>query len=199
MTITGIVGFGGSGKTLLAVIFAEALKKKGFKVCTNITSYKNLDYNMERELIPLTKKQSEIILSGEEAPKILVIADEIQQYIDSRNSQSLTNKRLTQKFFQLRKYKMDFIYTLQYLSSVDIRLRRITQYYILPKFDESKLHLYYAVLSNTYNLLYEKEYNINPALFDLYYTYEDIDGNIELGVDKKRINKNLKNAGVLLD
>jgi len=94
---------------------------------------------------------------------------------------------------------MDFIYTLQDLSSVDIRLRRITQYYILPKFDESKLHLYYAVLSNTYNLLYEKEYNINPALFDLYYTYEDIDGNIELGIDKKRINKNLKNAGVLLD
>ena len=64
--IIGIAGFGGSGKTLLAVGITRYLQTNGYKVITNILSYKYRDYDLITEL-------PEIMTSIRKNPAIPII------------------------------------------------------------------------------------------------------------------------------
>jgi len=200
MTIICIAGVGGSGKTMLGVILTTALKEDGFKVCTNVLSYKYIDYNLEKDFNKIITERGKYLKDDRaKLDKIIVLFDEVQQYLDSRESISVRNRKLTQKLFQIRKYRMDLIYTLQDYRSVDVRLRRITEYIILPKYNEENNELYFAVLNNNDMFLYDKRLYVNPKVYDLYDTFEDIEGEIDLNQNADKINKKLRNIGKLSD
>ena len=178
--IIGIAGFGGSGKTLLAVGVARYLQLNGYKVITNILSYKYRDYDLITELpevmTNIRKNPDEIKI------KRIALIDEIQNILDSRDSMHTSNKRLSRLIFQLRKARIDLIYTLQDYLSVDIRLRRITERVLFPEYDEIDNLLKITITDKNGTYIGHSKVKINPKLYELYDTYEflDIDTNIDL-------------------
>lgn len=199
MTVIIIAGFGGSGKTLFGSILTLALYRNNYEIISNVKSLKipHIDFNSDfiNEMNRIKKLKTE---DRHKEKRKLVFVDEIQNYIDSREASSNRNKAITQNIFQIRKMKMDLIATLQDYSSMDIRLRRITEKIILPKFNEDNYSLYYVVLNNQWQFLYENTIFINPILFDLYDTYEDIEDEIDLSKDKRYVNKMIKKKGYAL-
>ena len=199
MTIITIAGYGGSGKTLLGVILTTYLKEKGYQVISNVKSYKYVDIDFETGIVGLI---NDIKKEGKEQRKIMTkrvaFIDEIQNYLDSRESMKRKNIMLTQKIFQFRKYKIDMICTLQDYLSMDVRLRRLTQYIMLPQFDEDEHILSYVVLNGRTNeYLYEKKFFIPDNILELYDTYEDIDGDLDFS--SEIANKKLKNSGFIIE
>jgi len=189
--IIGIIGEMGSGKTLSTVYLASILKNKGYNIISNMKNFKlndDLLYNpnMLKELD--TKK------------KYLIIIDEIYVYADSRRSASKKNLLLSYLLFQSRKRNLDIIYTAQKFTSIDIRIRNLTNLFILPH--------YYGIINNNiliqWNIAKNVEQNkyitpektiklkLNPKIFNLYNTYEIIDFDEDETERKNKKNKKEK-------
>lgn len=191
--IDAIVGFGGSGKTALAVMMIYDKYYKNiyydendkcyyskYSIITNVSSLKIPHLDLDSQFIPLLKKIREEGYVKNNIHKRLLFVDEIQKYLDSRSAMTYRNKQLTQEFFQIRKYRMEMIYTLQDYMSLDARLRRITEYIYLPKIYEDSNIMYVEITNN--QLIYINSFYIrfNPKIFEFYDTMEWISGDIDM-------------------
>lgn len=177
--ILSIMGFAGTGKTLLGVYFSARYKYLGnYEIISNLKKLSFKDYDVEKDFILLVDSiRSNRNLLPE---KKLLFVDEIQQYLDSRESATSKNKKLTRYFYQIRKFGFDFIYTLQDFHSVDIRLRRITEYFVLPSYDKRNKILSYELYGVDEELITTRSIRIPDKLFNMYDTYEDIDNSVIL-------------------
>ena len=174
--IIGIIGLEGTGKTMLGCIFATLLKKEAhYKVVSNVQSFVYRDYDFETDFAFLFDKQS-----GIKPEKILAFVDEITQYLDSRESLKPINRKLTKKLFQVRKKGIDMIYTAQIFNSIDKRLRAMTEYIIMPDYDELHRKLTFSIIDYAGQLVTKKTLNITESVFALFNTYEDINGKLNL-------------------
>lgn len=174
--IIGILGLEGTGKTMLGVIIATIRKSQGAKIVSNVKTYKYNDYDFEKDflfLIERTKSDRK-----KKPDNYLVFIDEIAQYLDARNSMRPINKKLTLKLMQIRKYGMDMIYTAQLLMSADIRLRKLTDTFLMPEYDKYKMTLSWKVVDVNGNSVDKKSITVNESIYKLYDTYEDIDNNM---------------------
>ena len=112
MTITGIFGDLGSGKTLLSSILGIYSHNKGKKV------YANYDLNGAEKINPID-------LLNFELENCVLILDEANTILDSRiNSNS--NRLIGYFVLQSRHRKVDIYYTSQIAGSVDLRMRLVT-------------------------------------------------------------------------
>ena len=181
--IIGIIGLEGTGKTLLGVILSTVLKKTtNYKVMTNVKSYKYNDYDFESDFIMLIEKTK--LERYKKPERILVFIDEIVQYLDSRESMKPINKKLTRRLMQIRKYGFDMIYTAQLLMSADIRLRRMTDTFIVPDYDEHTYRLEWTQTDMLMNSVTKKSIIINPDIYKLYNTFEDIDSYLNIPANR---------------
>jgi len=135
MTIYGIEGGIGTGKTLLAVHLTLDKLKEGKKIYSNVKlheSIENVEYLSKEFVNDMFKK----IKTGElDMRNSVVLIQEMHNYMDSRSSMSKKNKTLSYWILQSRhtgKGSCDIIYDTQDLMQVDKRLRINTDEILQP-------------------------------------------------------------------
>ena len=120
--ITVIEGLLGVGKTLSAKYLMNGASMEGYHLFSNIhftdLTYTNVDDIDNLDDIP--------------AGKNMFLVDEAYLSADSRLSSSKKNIAMTNLILQSRKKKIDFILTCQLFGSLDIRIRQLTDYRIIP-------------------------------------------------------------------
>ena len=144
MVLMGIVGELGVGKTLTATYIAwKNYTEKGRKIYANYTLYgipftpiKTLE--ALKKMIPPETPTLEQLLQSKE---ILFVGDELWKWIDSRCSimdvsarerRSIKNKIVTDILGASRKAFVTIVYTAQTISSVDKRIREVTDLTAYP-------------------------------------------------------------------
>lgn len=139
MSIFGIFGGIGAGKTLLGTYFCIEDLKAGKKVYSN-TRFKNLDQYKD-QIFYLTRVDIEKMFEQVKDGRInllnsTIFIQEAHNYIDSRASQSVKNRVFSYWILQSRhtgQGSCDIVYDDQGIGQVDVRLRRNTDYIILPE------------------------------------------------------------------
>lgn len=109
--------------------------------------------------------------------KNFVALDEVYAWLDSRFSASKTNRLLSYIMLQSRKRGMDICYTAQLGSSVDLRLRDLTDIVIQAVKIANRGFLYYVnwvKLGQVYSKRVFLPFNVAEKYFDLYDTAEVI-------------------------
>lgn len=121
MKATFLYGMTGSGKTLRAVSLALVGFLLGRKIYGNL-HLKKVPYTFIEipELIDMV-----ITNNIDNSPKTLIL-DEIQTAFDGRSSGSSQNKALAIFVSQCRKRNFDIIYTSQFITGADVRMRALT-------------------------------------------------------------------------
>jgi len=117
--IIEIMGDLGSGKTLFMTFLGHLLYKKGYPIMANYHlgfPYKPIDFKQVQELT-----------------KCAILVDEMHVFMDSRRSLKKFNQEFSYFILQTRKRNIILIYTTQFHSSVDLRLRRIVDYIIMAE------------------------------------------------------------------
>lgn len=160
--IIGINGDIGSGKTVLAVLFAYKLKQKGYRVMSNV----KIKFPDGSTSEPIDTKNLDKL------DHCVIILDEAHIYLDSRRSASKNNMTTSYFILQTRKRGIILIYTAQLGSSVDKRLRNVQDYNIVAIKD--KRYFKYVVSNQTTEktLILKKE-KFKPV-FKMYDTNEII-------------------------
>lgn len=138
MTIIGIEGGIGTGKTLTGVSLVIRDLLKGRKVFSN-TKFKNVR-GYENNIIYLTKDMLKQIFDHVKEGKFdmknsSVFIQEAHNYIDSRNSMTTQNKLISYWILQSRhtgEGSCDIIYDTQDFGQIDKRLRLNTDFFIHP-------------------------------------------------------------------
>ena len=159
--LIGVFGDFGKGKTLLLVFFLKYLeytyKFANFKV--NIPNVKTLSLS---ELLSMNYEQ-----------KSLICIDELYLEMDSRRSMRKRNIDISHIIFQSRKRKVDIIYASQLRSSVDLRVRDLTNFNIiaLGKYDDGNFHYYIYELDSEFII----PNHIAKELYQIYNTYEIVE------------------------
>ncbi len=130
MTLIGIFGRLGSGKTLFASILSTDYYAKGYKIYAN--------YKLQNAL-PLTFNYFlEFNKNYNPDNKYLFILDEVYAFgLESRASASKLNRLSSYIVLQSRKMNIDIIYTTQLLNAVDLRLKDLTDIVIRASKTES--------------------------------------------------------------
>jgi len=178
----------GCGKTLfLTYKVIEYLQKYSNKnVYANYTIKKdNIDYFDFFDFIE----------NSEEYKNSIIAIDEISQYIDSRVSNSKTNRFFTKIINQSRKYNSIILYTAQHEMEYDKRLREKTNYYFLIEkiWEESEVstNKLFVVdlaiyLNQQFHILNSFYFRPKRQLYELYNTYElvNINNNNKKGLGK---------------
>lgn len=145
MTIYGIIGGIGSGKTMTLVYLGLMDLYDGKTLYTNIT-LKNIGA-FKKKVIYLTKDVLNNIFEKVKNKEIdmrnsTVLIQEAHNYIDSRNSNTKRNKTFGYWILQSRhtgRGTCDILYDTQELIQVDKRLRNNTDYQIRPTIIENVL------------------------------------------------------------
>jgi len=122
MTVYGIVGDIGCGKTLLMTYLGYQCYLDGYTVYAN--------YNLKFPYIPID--QIKDIDFMQTFPNIVLI-DEAWITADSRKASTYKNIALSKSVLQSRKQRADLIYTTQYANQIDLRIRQITKEFIIPE------------------------------------------------------------------
>ncbi len=136
MTLIGITGPMGSGKTLLATALAVDISRTYGRVV--LANYRidaekagipgRYEYLTPDQLLSYAKRFSDVIVG-----KVLVL-DEIYAFgLDSRMSSSALNRISSYVVFQTRKLDTDLIYTAQLFGAVDLRIRQLTDLLIAAR------------------------------------------------------------------
>jgi hypothetical protein len=140
MSIYGVFGGIGSGKTLSVAYLALDDLKKGKKLYSNI-AFKFLPENLNNKIHYLRRAEFENMLELVKLNKLrmensTVCIQELHNYMDSRSSQTKTNKLMSYWILQSRhtgKGSCDIIYDTQRIGQIDIRVRNNTDFYIMPQ------------------------------------------------------------------
>lgn len=126
--ITAVVGFPGSGKSLLLGLFAYlGVIKKPLRFCHNdFTHFQFYDKVYTNFSFQGSYKLDFDELGYADFKNCLILCDEIQLFADSRNFKNFGDNL---KFFfsEHRKNKIDFIYATQNFDDVDKRIRSLTE------------------------------------------------------------------------
>jgi len=122
--VTGIFGYKGSGKTLLMIILLYIEKQLGKRILVNM---KNL--NFETELL----KATDLISLSEKLHGCTIGIDELHTIADSRKSHGKQNINIANFFLQSRHRGVNVIYTDQYQSQDEKRIRENTDIKIIAK------------------------------------------------------------------
>jgi hypothetical protein len=122
--VIGVFGYKGSGKTLMLIILLYMDKLTGKKILVNM---KHL--NFETELL----KPNDIITLSEKLRGCTIGIDELHTITDSRKSHSHQNINVANFFLQSRHRGVNVIYTDQYQSQDEKRIRENTDIKIVAK------------------------------------------------------------------
>jgi hypothetical protein len=156
--LIGIFGNIGTGKTLLLVFFLKYLSHKH--------KYANFTTKIEN-VKPITLEQ--LLEYDFPNEKTLIAIDEAYVVLDSRLAMKKQNVILTHLIFQSRKRKIDIIYASQLKTSVDVRLRNLTNINILALGkDDDGFHYYVQEYDEEFII----PWDLANELFKLYDTYE---------------------------
>lgn len=118
--IIAITGSMGSGKTLLATIFAHKYFSEGSTVYAN--------YGLSFKHEPL--RMEDISNCDFDFNNALLVIDEIHLFMDSRQSMTKNSRIISYFITQSRKRNLILVYTTQQSGQVDKRLRSNTDYFI---------------------------------------------------------------------
>lgn len=124
MKRTAYLGQDGDGKTLHMVIDFLFAYLAGKPIYTNMKGLKIPHTYIDADDIGDAVLHDNSILDSYDGPKVLGI-DEIQTVLDGRNAMSRDNRKMTLFVSQIRKRKLDLIYTSQYVSGADPRVRQL--------------------------------------------------------------------------
>lgn len=131
MVLTIVTGNVGTGKTLLATIFAA-----------HSTTIVYANYNIK------SKNYREFELDkflANEYNNCMIILDEAYVYLESRIAMRHLNRVMSYLLFQSRKVGIDIILTAQLVSSLDVRYRDLCEYYI--RCEENNFGFNYKITS----------------------------------------------------
>jgi len=180
MSITGIIGGRGTGKTLSMVYLAREASKKGKKLYTNFKIKLPATYLTKEWVGSMLEKVKEGSINLKNS---CVLIDEMHNYMDSRTAMSKKNRALSYWIAQSRHTghgSCEIYYTTQFLNQVDLRLRNNTDYLLKPviteKIDEKPSKI--QILGSTHYLHRIVRFGMEFKVFDvleLYDTYEIID------------------------
>lgn len=188
MTIYGIEGSIGTGKTLSLVYFLYNDAKAGRKILTNINL--KLPKPLDNKVVFLNKDKIINIFEELKSGNIDITGStigiqEIHNYIDSRNSMSKKNRVFSYFILQSRHFGgrgrgVDIIYDTQDFNQVDVRLRRNTDFYLRPMIVKKKLGkpeiIYLELIGKVGHRLQEFSKTINVYNMLKYYdTHEVVD------------------------
>jgi len=118
--IIAMTGSMGSGKTILASMFAYDYFTKGSEVYAN--------YGLTFKHKPL--RMQDITNCDFDFSNALLVIDEIHLFMDSRQSGTKKNRIISYFITQSRKRNIVLIYTTQQSHQIDKRLRSNTDYFI---------------------------------------------------------------------
>jgi len=161
MTVFGIIGNIGNGKTLKASYFAALFNAYGKKIFSN--------YNI---LLKNAKKiHAQDFANLNHLKNALAILDEAYEWLESRLSGTEVNRILSHGVLQSRKRGLDLIYTAQLNSTVDLRLRRITSTLIwaLTPSDAGFNYVYFTPHETIYKTM---SIELAQQIFKIYDTTE---------------------------
>ena len=160
--LCGVFGNIGSGKTLLLVFFLKYLNYHN--------KYANFTAKV-KGVKPITL--SELLTMNFLNEKSLVCLDEAYIELDARRSLKKKNIDISHLVFQSRKRNVDIIYASQLRSSVDLRLRDLTQVNILALGKNGKNNFVYYI--HEFDQFFVIPSDIAEMLFKLYDTYEIVE------------------------
>jgi len=119
-SITGIFGKMGNGKTMLLAYLGVALKENGYNINSNF-HLKTIDYNPIETLEDVDNVRDGVLL-----------LDEMQLWVHARSGMSKLNQDLLRIIMMSRKRGLILFYTSQLYRTVDVLLREVTDYIIMP-------------------------------------------------------------------
>src|SRR5574340_1021688 len=117
----------GSGKTLYATWYALRYFVERGKYDHAYANFHIKSPNDDRPVALLDYAAFNGLAAQENA---LVIIDEAYLWLDSRTSSSKTNRTVSYLILQSRKRGFDVLYTAQVKSSVDLRLRELSEIWV---------------------------------------------------------------------
>ena len=121
--ITGIIGNLGTGKTLLMTVLGYRLYNRGYNIYAN---YKlGFDYTL--------LKTVEILEEIKTKKKNAMLLDEIWISADARQSMSDRNIIISRMIAQSRKKDCEVLYTAQWISQIESRIKTLTNMLFHPK------------------------------------------------------------------
>lgn len=159
MVLMAIVGGLGSGKTLALTYLAYRNYLKGLKIFSN--------YELAFPYQKISKtSQLEKMKSG------FFAGDELWLWLDSRVSSSKRNRVVGQILLSSRKKDINFVYTTQSFSQVDVRIRRCTDFIAQPMLTPREDLCRLVIFSNP-SFQYIKQFRIiTRKIFPLFNTKE---------------------------
>lgn len=139
MTVYGIEGGIGTGKTLLLASFGLEDILSGRRILSNIT-FINIPARFRKNITYLNKDIINTMFKQVKDGKLImknttILIQEMHNYIDSRTSMSMRNRTLSYWVLQSRhtgEGSCNIYYDTQELGQVDLRLRRNTDWLIRP-------------------------------------------------------------------
>lgn len=191
--IIGVGGDLGSGKTIFIVILGliyheyyqdpEKIKQEKktyipFKGVINLPKkepvtkynvYSNFDTTYSKKVNPLDFMKKKVDLSN-----CLILLTEAHTFFDSRISGSTANRLQGYFYLQTRKRNTHVIYDAQILSSVDLRLRYVSDYYVLA--EQNKKGFVYTLFKKeepVKQICLSREY-AKKHFYNVYNSYEVI-------------------------
>ena len=124
--MTGIFGSVGSGKTLLAVLFAMEWYRRGLDVY--YTSTTGLRFG-----IPLSSDVQELYTFAQGINNAILIVDELQSYINKYSQNAMSAVMFTESLASLRKNGVHVIYTAQDSHQASVPIRKNTTSACFPR------------------------------------------------------------------
>lgn len=120
MPLGAILGELGAGKTLTLTWMGFRNFQKGRKI------YSNYGLAFEYEPVNSTEDIGNMFQG-------MFLGDELWLWLDSRESKQKVNKIRSGILLKSRKRDLDILYTAQDFSQIDKRIRRVTDYIIIPQ------------------------------------------------------------------
>lgn len=164
--LMGIVGELGAGKTLSLVYL-------GLRNYIKYQGTRTIFANFHLKQIPYTyvpnPEDIDTIRSG------IFLIDELWLYCDSRLSSSGRNRFVTKVLLKSRKRDLDILYTCQSLGSVDVRIRRISDFIAIPSFNEATGKVVLRIYTHPSGYLLKTLKYDGRKVFPLYETSEEIE------------------------
>lgn len=167
--IVAIIGNEGDGKSLLLTVFSLLYKKHDYKILSNMDKLKIRDFDITH--IPTIIKERDFVKN-----KYMFALDEAYQYIDAREAMTKKNRETSYFLFQLRKLGINLFYTAQFYYSVDLRLRRITNIILKPKYDKKSRQMVVEIFNGDEFKVGSFEMIIDERVYNFYDTFEFVNG-----------------------